>query len=112
MTILLSIVYFVIMFAVLAATIFLARKFIFPKVKINKYIPLAISIICLAMGIILNHINMYLNIVVTLIAIIFFVWFMDINSEAKVKNQKQIKIRPKAKPNRVKNKHKYDVKDK
>lgn len=100
---LLTIIWFVIMFAIAVALIMLGKKFIFSKVKINKYIPLAISVIALIYQIFSKPNNIYVNAAVTIIIILFFAWYFDINQTGGPKKaEKKIVMKPKAKPNRVK----------
>jgi hypothetical protein len=105
LNILLGILYFIGMVVFIISGILLLKKFVFGKVTINKYIPLIISILILGTQIILGNGNKLVNSALTVIAVLFFAWFWDINETGSVssKKEKVIKMRPKAKPNRVKN---------
>lgn len=105
MQILLLIVYFIAMMLVLFAALALLKKFVFSKVRINKYIPLALSIALLVFQFVWKTTNMYASIGLTIAIILLFMWYWDINQTGGPKAaNKKIVIRPKAKPNRVKNK--------
>ena len=98
----------VVMLAVILGSYGLCKKFVFYNIRINKYIPLAIAIVLFVMQLIFGKkINPYVNYGFTYFAVLFFLWFMEINqSGGPKKKEKQIKIKPKAKPNRVKNRNK------
>ena len=103
---LVALLYMVIMVVVLLAIMFLGRKFIFSKGRINKYIPLGIAVVAFLAQLIisLSGVNMmWLTMLLSIIAVTFFLWFMDIvTTGGPKKKEKEIVIRPKAKPNRVK----------
>ena len=104
----------VIIFAVVLAAFYVLRKFVFSKLKISKWIPLAIAILLLAGQFLLKIQNGLQGVVFTALTLLFFMWFLDLNQgggPVATKKQKQIEIRPKAKPNRVKNLNK-EKKDK
>lgn len=84
-----------------AAGLFMfGRKFVFSKVRINKFIPLAISVAGLLGQMVTKGV---VSFIITLVTLYFFMWFMDIQTTGGPKEkQKEIKIVPKAKPNRVK----------
>ena len=110
---LMTILSFVLMFAVIMVAYVLCKKYVFSKVRINKWIPLAIAIVLFVAQILLGSIealqsiNKYATIVISIFAVIFFSWFMDIMQTGGPKNkEKQIVIKPKAKPNRAKKKDK------
>lgn len=85
------------------------RKYVFSKVKINKWIPLGISLVLLASQIFIEKNNVWVTIGLTLVIVTFFLWFMDIQTTGGVKTpEKKIVIKPKAKPNRVKHLKKED----
>ena len=47
--------------------------------------------------------NMIISMIITIVTVTFFMWFLDIvTTGGPKKKEKQIEIRPKAKPNRVK----------
>lgn len=103
MDFLMTILSFILMFAVIMGAYVLCKKYVFAKVRINKWIPLAIAIVLFATQIFLGAMNRSLTIVISIFAVIFFLWFMDImQTGGPKKKEKQIEIKPKAKPNRVK----------
>lgn len=108
MQILLQVVNLVVMIAILLGGIVLGRKFVFSKIRINKFIPLAIAIVFLIGGFFLNFNSVVLQDLLTIIGVIFFSWFIEITQGAGAPKEDKIKIRPKAKPNRVKNRQKKD----
>ena len=94
---------FILMFAIIVVAYVLAKKYIFGKVRIIKWIPLSIAIILFAAQIFLGQTNKYLSYGLSIFAVLFFLWFMDImQTGGPKKKEKQIVIKPKAKPNRVK----------
>lgn len=103
MQIFIGILRFMLISAILLGTLFLGRKFLFPKIKINKYIPLILSIIAFIASI-------FLNIFFILVSVLFFVWFLDIQQNGQIQKEKKINIKPKAKPNRVKNRNNIKTK--
>lgn len=107
MAILSTLLYFVVLLAIVFGIMFLGNKFIFSKVRINKYIPLGISIATLIlqmfMPVILGKNIFWVSFLLTIITLTFFIWFMNIQTTGgPKKKEKKIEIRPKAKPNRVK----------
>lgn len=106
--VLLNILYFIIMFAVLLGILVLCRKFLFTKVKINKYIPLGISIAILIAQFFVKFNNVFANAGVTIVVVVFFAWFLEIQQTGGIvkRNEKKIVIKPKAKPNRIKHNNK------
>lgn len=102
-----TILYFILLLAITFGILFLGRKYVFSKVRINKYIPLAISIALFILQMFLPKImpetNMIISMIITIVTVTFFMWFLDIvTTGGPKKKEKQIEIRPKAKPNRVK----------
>lgn len=104
MSFLVSILYFVVMFIVIFAAFMLLRKFVFSKVSINKFIPLTIAIVLFLIQLFVK-LDSVATTATTFFAVLFFLWFMDIQQTGgpKKSKEKQITIKPKAKPNRVKN---------
>jgi general stress protein CsbA len=103
MDFLMTILSFILMFAVIMGAYVLCKKYVFTKVRINKWIPLAIAIVLFAAQIFFGAMNRSFTIVISIFAVIFFLWFMDImQTGGPKKKEKQIVIKPKAKPNRVK----------
>ena len=102
MKILFTILYFIAVIAFLLGGIALLKIFVFNKVRINKFIPLAISIILLITQIFFRSNNLIINTIVILLAVFAFSWFFDIVQTGGPKKEKKIVIKPKAKPNRAK----------
>ncbi len=103
MGIIFMIAYFVIIIALMMLLFTLGKKYVFSKVRINKWIPLAISIVLFGLQFFVDRNNMLVNAIFTLVIVWFFMWFIDIQSTGgPKKKEKKIEIRPKAKPNRVK----------
>ena len=107
MGILFTILYYIILLVITFGILFLGRKYVFSKVRINKFIPLGISIVLFVGQLFLPKImpetNMLVSMVFTIVTVTFFLWFLDIQTTGgPKKKEKQIEIRPKAKPNRVK----------
>ena len=97
------VLYFAVTIGVMILLFNLGRKFVFSKVRINKWIPLGISIALFISQFFMKSTNMWLNMLFTLVIVWFFLWFMDIQTTGgPKKKEKKIEIRPKAKPNRVK----------
>ncbi|MGL4739986.1 MAG: hypothetical protein ACRC41_04170 [Sarcina sp.] len=88
----------------------LLNRYVFPNIRINKWIVFAIAIILIIIAFVIPNINAvmnYLKIALTGIGAIIFFWFYDINQNGQPtakKKEKQVTIKAKAKPNRVKNK--------
>jgi len=94
---------FILMFAIIVVAYVLCKKYIFGKVRIIKWIPLSISILLFAAQILVGQTNKYLSSGLSIFAVLFFLWFMEImQTGGPKKKEKQIVIKPKAKPNRVK----------
>lgn len=107
MNILFTILYFVALLAITFGILFLGRKYVFSRVRINKFIPLGISIALFVLQLFLPKImpeqNFWITMVITIVTVTFFLWFLEIQTTGgPKKKEKQIEIRPKAKPNRVK----------
>lgn len=103
MNILGTILIFILICVVVLAANALCKKFIFSKVRINKWIPLAIAIALFVIQIFVGQSNIYVSSVFSIFTVLFFLWFMDITQTGgPKKKEKQIMIKPKAKPNRVK----------
>ena len=107
MSILLSILYFVVLLAVMIGAYVLCRMYVFTKVRINKWIPLAIAIILFIIQLRLGAINRIVSSGVSILIVWFLLWFIEIlQTGGPKKKEKKIVIKPKAKPNRVKNRKK------
>lgn len=99
-----GIIFFAIMLVVVMGAIALLKKFVFPKVRINKFIPLGISIAGLIIQWAGGSTNIYINLGLMTLVVVFFSWFLDINQTGGPKKaDKKIVIKAKAKPNRIKN---------
>ena len=97
------ILYFILLFALTLGVSFLGRKYVFSKVRINKFIPLAIAIILFEFAYGKDDDNIIVVITMTILTVTFFMWFLEIQATGgPKKKEKEIVIRPKAKPNRVK----------
>lgn len=103
MQILFSIAYIVATIAVMILLFTLGKKYVFSKVRINKWIPLAISLVLFGVQFFVKTSNIWINMGLSIVIVWFFLWFFDIQSTGgPKKKEKKIEIRPKAKPNRVK----------
>ena len=101
------IAYFAITIGLMILLFTFGRKYVFSKVRINKYIPLGIAIVLFILQIfmpaILGKNIVWVSFLLTILTVTFFLWFMDIVTTGGPKQkEKKIEIRPKAKPNRVK----------
>ncbi len=107
MSILMSVLSFIVMLIVMLGAYALCRMYVFTKVRINKWIPLAIAIVLFIIQLTLGNTNKILNIGLSILTVLFLLWFMEIlQTGGPKKKEKPIVIRPKAKPNRVKNRKK------
>ncbi|MCR1950687.1 hypothetical protein NSA50_06380 [Clostridium sp. DSM 100503] len=110
MQILIAIAYFAVTIGLMILLFTLGKKYVFSKVRINKWIPLAIALVLFLAQFFIKTNNMWINMGLTLVIVWFFLWFFDIQSTGgPKKKEKKIEIRPKAKPNRVK--HMQNQKD-
>ncbi len=99
-----TILTFVILFVITVAILFLGKKYVFPKVRVNKFIPLAVAIILLLLQFTGKITGTWFGLVCTPLIIIGLFWFLDIQQTGGPRpKEKAIKMKPKAKPNRVKN---------
>lgn len=114
-----------VLFAVVILVIYnVAKPYLLSKIKINKWIVLVLAILSLFLPNIIMaqsginpKSNQFLVWIPSGFFILFFLWFMDISgfgnkgfrnntsSVDKKNNKKDVIIKPKAKPNRVKNKN-------
>lgn len=102
-----TIIIFVAICAIILVANVLCKKFIFSKLRINKWIPLAIAIGLFIVQTFTQTItgqeNIYVSGALSIFVVLFFLWFMDIvQTGGAKKKEKQITIKSKAKPNRVK----------
>lgn len=105
------------------------KAYVLPKIKVNKWIVLAAAIVVFIVPMMIWP-NMHIvvkNYVIPGIVVILALWFMDLSGFIKKRNvpntnytttinkkdkKKDVVIRPKAKPNRVKNNVVISPKDK
>ncbi len=106
MHILFTILYFILMIVLVVLGIAALKTYVFDKIRINKYIPLAASIVIIVLDYIFRDCGRIYTSIMSLIAIYLFSWFFDIQQTGGPKKEKKIVIKPKAKPNRVKNANK------
>lgn len=106
MHILFTILYFVLMIVLVVFGIVGLKTYVFDKIRINKYIPLAASIVLIILDFIFRGYGRIYTSIMSLLAIYLFSWFFDIQQTGGPKKEKKIVIKPKAKPNRVKNANK------
>lgn len=78
-------------------------RYVFNKVRVNKWIILAAAIIIFVIPMFIPM-NQWIVLIISSIAAVLFLWFLDIvkNGYPRIKKEKKIVIKPKAKPNRVK----------
>lgn len=103
--IIISVLIFILFAAIVIATFSLLNKFVFTKVSMNKWILLIATIILFTIQLIFRPTNMWINYGISALSIILFLWFLNIHQYgiSKKEKEKKLVIRPKAKPNRVKN---------
>lgn len=104
MDILLTILYFILMVVILIGSLTLLKKYVFSKIRINKYIPLGIAVVGFIFQLFFKSNNIIVSTGITMVILLFFSWFWDIHQTGgpKKSNEKKIVVKPKAKPNRVK----------
>lgn len=96
--------------AIFAAYMLLSR-YVFYKIRVNKWILLAVSIVIFALSFIVPGTGATIDIVkmsFSGVAAIIFFWFFDVNKDGNPrikKAKKKVVIKSKAKPNRVKDKN-------
>lgn len=103
LNIIFQILYIIIMIAVIIGIYVLCKKFIFPKIRINKFIPLAVAIVLFIIQMLGVIKNQWISLGMTVVIVVAFLWFMDIHQTGGPKIEKKIVIKSKAKPNRAKN---------
>ncbi|WP_300350255.1 hypothetical protein [Clostridium sp.] len=81
----------------------LLSRYVFNRVRVNKWIILAAAIIIFLIPMFVPM-NTWIMLIVSAISVMLLFWFFDVqrNGYPKVKKDKKIVIKPKAKPNRVK----------
>lgn len=103
MNLLTTLLSFAVMLIIILGAFALCKKFIFSKVRINKWIPLSIAIVLFAIQVFIGQANIFITSGLSIFAVLFFLWFTDIMQTGGPKRkEKQIVIKPKAKPNRAK----------
>lgn len=101
-SILSTILYLAVMLGLTVLIFIGGRKFVFSKVRINKWIPLGIAAVLFVAQFFMKD-NVWVTMALTLVIVTFFLWFLDIQTTGGPKApEKKIVIKPKAKPNRVK----------
>lgn len=105
----LGILIFILQIIVVAVLVFggfsLLSRYVFNRVKVNKWIILAAAIIIFLIPMFIPALNRWISLIISAVAVMLFFWFLDVqrNGYPKVKKDKKVVIKPKAKPNRVKN---------
>ncbi|WP_160677927.1 hypothetical protein [Clostridium sp. C8-1-8] len=101
-------VLFLILFAIIVLAVFnLLKIFVLSKLKVNKWIVLALAIIAFVLPIVLRIQGNIATPVFSGLFVILLLWFIDLQQgRIKKKDEKKVNIRPKAKPNRVKHMNK------
>ncbi|SHF10913.1 hypothetical protein [Clostridium fallax] len=98
----------IIFFALIVIVLFnILKIFVFSKITINKWIVLAASIVAFIIPIVIGVNQRIVTLIFSGIFVILFLWFLDLLQYGP-KKEKKIKIKPKAKPNRIKNMKKDD----
>lgn len=100
-------------FAIVVIVLYnLARKYVLSKIKVNKWVVLSIAVLVFLSPILLSGVIPNTGIwtfVPSGIFVILLLWFMDLSGWGAAKYRKNLEkkndvvIKPKAKPNRVKN---------
>lgn len=101
-----------IVFAIVVFVTFsLLGRYVFNKIRINKWIILATAIIAFIITFFIPDFNaigsLAIQVVLIYICVISILWFIDVNKNGypKIKKEKKIVIKSKAKPNRAKKKN-------
>ncbi|MDT8716343.1 hypothetical protein IAI10_06710 [Clostridium sp. 19966] len=81
----------------------LLKLFVLDKLNVNKWIILICTLLVYILGVIFKT-SGFLSIIHLIVTLILVFWFVDITFYNKKTKKKEIKIKPKAKPNRVKKK--------
>ncbi len=108
MHILMTILTFIGVLAFTLLLYWLCGKYIFKKVRVNKWVPLAVAIALFLIQMFLTTTQRVVPVqmLLSVLSVLFFLWFMDIlQTGGPKKSEKKIVIKPKAKPNRVKHKN-------
>lgn len=96
-----------ILFALVVFAIFnLLKIFVLNKITINKWFVLIAAIIAFVLPIVFNVKGYITTSIFSAIFVILLLWFLDLMQYGTKKKEKKIKIKPKAKPNRLKHMNK------
>ncbi len=99
------IIYTIVFSVVLFILYTILRVYVLHKLKVNRWIIFALAIIVFLVPSLLSLQGLLWVSIQSGFFVLLFLWFVDLTKIQKIKD-KQIKIKPKAKPNRVKNKDK------
>ncbi|MBB6630342.1 hypothetical protein [Clostridium algidicarnis] len=83
----------------------LLNVYLLRKINVNKWIVLGVAILVFFLPIALSRFEFspnVMSIVQSMFFVILLLWFFDLNSKGPIKKEKQIKIKTKAKPNKLK----------
>lgn len=83
----------------------LLNVYLLRKININKWIVLGVAILVFFLPIALSRFEFspnVMSIVQSMLFVILLLWFFDLNSKGPIKREKEIKIKTKAKPNKLK----------
>jgi Ca2+/Na+ antiporter len=82
----------------------LLKIFVLDKININKWLVFALGVLLVMVSsYFMGKVHQILSFVLISISVMPFLWFFNINNTKKIEKKKNIIIKPKAKPNRVKN---------
>lgn len=86
----------------------LLKIFVLDKIKINKWYIFALGVVLIMLSTYVQTLvpNKFLALFLIALSVIPFLWFFNVVRDSKVEKKKTIKIKPKAKPNRVKSNNK------
>lgn len=103
MNILWTVLYLLAAVAITLGLAAVGRKYVFTKIRINKWIVLGIAVILFIAQVFLGNKTMLNQFLFMIPTLWFFLWFMELQTGVAIKEkEKKIVIRPKAKPNRAK----------
>lgn len=95
---------FIIVSAIIILGIFsILNRFILRKIKVNKWIILGAAVITFILPIVLRLNVLWQQYFFSGLFAILLLWFFDVHQNKGQKKEKKMVIKPKAKPNRVKN---------
>ena len=88
-----TLLYFIVLLAIVFGIMFLGNKYVFSKVRINKYIPLGIAIatfvLQIFMPVIIGKNIWWVSFLLTILTVTFFLWFMDIQTTGGPKKKEK-----------------------